>query len=93
MDRKKGKKEQKIKIKCHVSRITCHVSCVMLLVSHVTCHLSLTPTATATDPPPANSPIMHSRLVGKEPKIPKKFKTQIITKTTKTKKGLEVCQY
>ena len=28
-------------------------------MSHVTCHLSLTPTATARDPPPANSPIMN----------------------------------
>ena len=27
---------------------------------------------TATDPPPADSPIMHSRLVGKDQKNPKK---------------------
>ena len=33
---------------------------------YLTCHLSLTITATATDPPPANSPTMHSRLVCKE---------------------------
>ena len=39
-------------------------------MSHVTCqlspatgHMSLTPTATATDPPPANSPTMHSSMV------------------------------
>ena len=47
-------------VKCHVSGVKCHVSTV-------TCHLSPTPTATSTDPPPANSPIMHSRLVSKEP--------------------------
>ena len=29
----------------------------MCQVSHIICHLSLTPTATATDPPFANSPI------------------------------------
>ena len=31
-----------------------------------TCHLSLTPTGSATDPPPANSPTMQSRLVHQE---------------------------
>ena len=36
--------------------------------THVTCHLSLTPTDTATDPPPANSPIFHSRLASKSRK-------------------------
>ena len=35
-----------------------HVACLMSLV---TCHLS--PTATATDSPPANSPTMHSRMI------------------------------
>ena len=34
--------------------------------SPVTCHVSLTPTATGIDPPPVNSPIMDSRLVCKE---------------------------
>ena len=48
--------------------VTCHLSGVMCQVSRVTCHLSLTPTATATDPP-ANSPIMHSRLVCEDPNI------------------------
>ena len=28
---------------------------------HVTCHMSLTQTAAATEPPPANSLTMHSR--------------------------------
>ena len=32
-----------------------HVSCFMF--SHVMCHLSLTITAAATDPPPADSPL------------------------------------
>ena len=45
----------------------CHVSCVMCCMSCVTCQLSPTPTATATDPPPSNSPTMHSRLVCKDP--------------------------
>ena len=35
----------------------------MCHVSSVTCHLSPMAIATATDPPPANSPTMHSRLV------------------------------
>ena len=37
--------------------IMCHLSCVMCHMSHSTCHLSLMPTGTATDPPPANSPL------------------------------------
>ena len=39
-------------------------------MSHVACHLSLTPTATstATHPPPANSPIKHSKLDHKDQK-------------------------
>ena len=32
----------------------------------VTCHLSPTPTATAPDPPPANSLTFHKRLVPKD---------------------------
>ena len=32
-------------------------------MSYATCHVSPTPTATATDPPHANSSTMHSRLV------------------------------
>ena len=47
---------------CHISGATCHKSCV-------TCHLSLTPIA--TNPQPANSPTMHSRLVQKDPKTQK----------------------
>ena len=45
--------------------------CNFVMVLLVTCHLSLKPTATATDPPPNNYPTMHiiSRLIYKEPKI------------------------
>ena len=35
----------------------------MCQLSPVTCHISPTPTVTATDPPPANSPTLHSRMV------------------------------
>ena len=42
-------------------RLRCHML-------SVTCHMSLTPTATAMDPSPANSPTMHSRIVRKDPK-------------------------
>ena len=37
-----------------MSSVTCHVL-------HATYHMSLIPTATVTNPPPANSPTMHSR--------------------------------
>ena len=49
----------KYKVRGQVSGVRCQVS-------RVTCHMSLTPTDRATDPPPANSPTMHSReiLVG-----------------------------
>ena len=62
-------------MKGQVSHFTCNVSCTMYHVTHVACrrspvicHLSLMPKATATDPPPANSPTMHSRMVGKDQK-------------------------
>ena len=77
---KRGKNDMK---KFHVSHVTCLVSCVICCVSRVTCHLSLTPTATATDPPPASYPIMHSRLFHKK-------KTIIVM--TSNQKFLEVCQ-
>ena len=62
----------------------------MCCVSHVymslvTCYLLLvTLTATATDPPAAKSPIMHSKLVCKWPKTPKKSLTR--QKSLKLKK-------
>ena len=42
----------------HILLVLCQMSRVTCRVSPVTCQLSLTPTATATDPPPGNSPIM-----------------------------------
>ena len=39
-----------------MSGVRCHLS-------PVTFHMSLNPTTTATDPPPANSPTMHSRML------------------------------
>ena len=38
------------------------------VMCHMSCHLSLMPTATATNPPPAKSPITDSRLVCKRQK-------------------------
>ena len=48
---------------------------VMCLVPRVGCHRSLMPTATATDPTNANSPITHSRQVRKDLKVRKNVKT------------------
>ena len=45
----------------------------MCNMSRVTCHLSLTPTATVTDPPPTNYPTVDGRLVCKDPKTDKKY--------------------
>ena len=58
---------------CHISCVMCHVSNVLCHMSsvHVMCHLSLKPTA--TDPPPANSPTMNSRLILRDPKNTKKI--------------------
>ena len=39
------------------------MSCAMYHLSHVTFHLSPTPTATATDPPPSNFPTINQILV------------------------------
>ena len=54
------------------------VSGFICRLSSVTCHMSVTPTATATDPPPANSPTMHRRIDDKDLQIfffPGQFKT------------------
>ena len=53
--------------------VMCQVSGVICQVSHITCHLSIVtkPTATATDPPPVNFPIMKSGL--KKTKIDEKI--------------------
>jgi hypothetical protein len=53
-------------VMCHVSGVRCQVSHVLNCLSPVTCHMPLMPTATATDPTPANSPTKHSRLVRKD---------------------------
>ena len=46
----------------HMSCVTCHMSPVMCHLSHVSCHMSPftchLSTATATDPPPGNSPML-----------------------------------
>ena len=41
----------------------------MSYLSAVTCHMSLTPTATDADPTPSNYPTLHRRMVQKDPKI------------------------
>ena len=88
---------------CHVSHVTCHVPGVKFHILHVACHLSQTQTATTTDSSPANSPVMTSRLVHKDPKAKKKSFRKITKrqkhKNVKTKnrrnnknpKCLEVC--
>ena len=58
-----------------------------------TCHLSLRSKDIATDPPPANSYTMHSRLVYKDPKTRKIFKTKFFMKRQNGQKCLEVCQF
>ena len=42
----------------------------------VTCHRSLIPTATVTDPTAANTPTMHSKLIQKDQKNQKKIQMQ-----------------
>ena len=56
------------------------------------CRLSLTPTAIATDPPLANSPTMHSRLVRKDPKHKKMWthKDHWNSKNPKMSKGMPI---
>ena len=47
---------------CHLSLFT-SLSHAMFHMSYVTYHVSITPTATATDPPLANSPTMHNAYI------------------------------
>ena len=47
----------------HMSHVTCHMSSAICHLSPLTCHLSPTATATATDPHPASSPTMQSKLI------------------------------
>ena len=60
--------KQNVMCNMHGSVVMCLVSGVRCRMWRINCHLSIMPTVTATDPPPANSPIMHSRLVPKDPK-------------------------
>ena len=55
------------RVMCHISRVACYLSLVTCCMLPVACHMSLTPTATATDPPHANSSTLHSRMVCKDP--------------------------
>ena len=74
---------------CHLSSVAYHVPHGMSQVSPIKCHLSLMPTATATDPPPPKSPTMHSMLVCQD-------RTQQLKKNVKThlfKKGSLVLQF
>ena len=71
----------------------CRVLHVAYRLSPVTCHLSLTPTATATYLASANSPTMHSRLVRKDPRTQTNFKTRKIIKKAKqhkTSRGMPI---
>ena len=76
---KEKKKNEKKKLKsgkekCYVSlSLTCYVSPVTNANSH-----------SQKPPPPANSPTMHSRLVRKDLKTPKKFQIEKIIETAKT---------
>ena len=81
-----------IRWKCQGSRVTCHMSCVMCHMSHIVCHLSLTPTVSAKDHPSANSPIMHSRLVYKDPKTRQKKKAKNCenNKNPKMSRGMSI---
>ena len=90
-NRQKGKKKKKIKnmshVRYHVSWVMCQS--VMFHILRVTCHLSLTLTATDTDPPPANSPIMHSRRFEKT-KIRNNNKNHGNNKKPKTSRGMPI---
>ena len=60
-----------------VLNIKCHVSQDASNVPPVTCHMSPQPSARATDPPPAYSPIAHNWLVSQTPK-PKNQRDKIL---------------
>ena len=68
---------QKDQIMFHVSCLQGHVSCFMYRVSPFTCHMALTPVATVTELPLANSPTVHIRMVCKvKKKIEKQFQSK-----------------
>ena len=72
--------------KCHVLGVSCPVSGITCHMEPVTCHHSLMPTVTVTDYCPANSPIMQSRLVCKEPKPKNKSKFKKLLKWENSKR-------
>ena len=63
----------------HFSYVTCHILLVM-------CHLTLMPTATVTDPPPAISITMHSRPLDAQKKEEEKKKKKIMVKLFQERK-------
>ena len=80
-------------VTCLVSQVRCQVSgvkcCVLHFACHlspVSCHLPLMLTSPATYPPPATYPVMHSRLVCKDLKIPKNSKRNISLKQQQNQK-------
>ena len=62
-------KKSKVRAYCEKQLSQCATAHMQLLETlPVTCHLSLTLTATATDPLPANSPTIEGTLICKNPK-------------------------
>ena len=53
-------------VSSHMSPVNFNIMYMTCQLSHVTCHMSLTSTAIARDPPPANSFSIYSRKVCKE---------------------------
>ena len=66
---------------CHVSRVRCCMSCVRCRIWCVTCERSLTPTATAKEPPTVNSPIMHTRPFFKDQEVSSPPESGVTTMT------------
>ena len=75
-------------VMCLLSPVMCKLSPVICHVSNVTCILSLTPTAIATDPPPAFSATMQIRLVRKDQKKTKKKKEKKNHQNLLTSRGM-----
>ena len=50
-------------VTCHISHVTCYMSHVTCHLPSVTCHLPPVTNANSHRPSPADSPIIHSRLV------------------------------
>ena len=76
-------------VMCHVTQVMCNVSCVTSYLSPVTYNLSLM--QTATDPHPANSPTIQSKLVLEDPKTQKSWRTEKIKKGVLSFPKLGIC--